>query len=360
MNGLPSVCFGVLIFMPRGLGLTKEDINKRISHRGISLTGDYLGTLRTTTFRCNLGHEWLARPNSVTNGTGCIICSGKKLTKEIVNEKLIGRNVFLSGPFTKTSAKSIFQCHKGHQWEATPNMVLSGNGCPHCSNRVLLTKTEINKKLKHKGIVLIGDYLGANTKTLFRCSQNHEWEAVPTSVVYRTSCRICANRSPIHAEFKFQQLARTLRYEIISSYTAAKEKVSMKCPIGHLFEMTPYGFVGSGTRCPTCTKWGFDSSKPTTFYLFELSKDGLSGIGFGITNVFKARCKFHKYTFKKTNTRAILIKYHEFPNGDIPRKIESELKRHPSIINFGIEGFRTECLPIEYKQFLLDIISDWY
>ena len=59
MNGLPSVCFGVLIFMPRGLGLTKEDINKRISHRGISLTGDYLGTLRTTTFRCNLGHEWL-------------------------------------------------------------------------------------------------------------------------------------------------------------------------------------------------------------------------------------------------------------------------------------------------------------
>lgn len=115
----------------------------------------------------------------------------------------------------------------------------------------------------------------------------------------------------------------------------------------------------NNTGCPKCAKSGFDPSKNGTFYIFLLEKDGRKGLGFGITNVLAEREKDHKRTFRETNTIGTLIRSFKFKTGYHAQEIEAEIKKHPAIIDFGITGFRRECLPVSLKKYLFNRLSDY-
>ena len=68
----------------------------------------------------------------------------KKLTKEIVNERIAHRGIAMTGNYINGKTKTEFACSEGHVWDALPNNVTNGTGCPHCANRVLLTKEIVN------------------------------------------------------------------------------------------------------------------------------------------------------------------------------------------------------------------------
>ena len=55
--------------------LTKEIVNERIAHRGIAMTGDYIGARTKTEFACSEGHGWDATPKNVMKGRGCPDCA---------------------------------------------------------------------------------------------------------------------------------------------------------------------------------------------------------------------------------------------------------------------------------------------
>ena len=58
----------------------------------------------------------------------------KKLTKEIVNERIAHRGIAMTGDYINTFTKTEFTCFEGHSWDAAPYSVMRGNGCPDCSN----------------------------------------------------------------------------------------------------------------------------------------------------------------------------------------------------------------------------------
>lgn len=150
----------------------------------------------------------------------------KKITKDIVNERLSSRNIELIGDYTNRRMKSLFKCSESHVWEAVVGSVIYGGGCPYCSNKVPLTKDIVNTRVSARNIKLIGDYINNSSKTLFRCDEGHEWNASPH----------------------------------------------------HIME---------GSGCPSCAKHGFKSDKPGTIYVLHYKS--LNCIKYGISNNFDQR-----------------------------------------------------------------------
>lgn len=116
----------------------------------------------------------------------------KRLTKEIVNERLSSKGYRLIGEFTRVHDLSIFECCKKHVWEARPSNIMSGKGCPICSNLTPLNKKIVNQRLSSKKLILLGNYINSKTKSLFQCNKYHTWEATVDNVMRSSGCPSCA------------------------------------------------------------------------------------------------------------------------------------------------------------------------
>jgi len=174
--------------------LTKEEINKRINHRGIWLVGKYINSRTKTEFMCEYGHRWFTDSNSVNRGCGCPTCSDTKLTKEEINKRINHRGIWLVGKYINSRTKTEFMCEHGHRWFTdSSHIVNKGTGCPTCDvNNRTLTKEEINKRINHRGIWLVGKYINSQTKTEFMCEHGHRWFAKFTDVNQGKGCPTCS------------------------------------------------------------------------------------------------------------------------------------------------------------------------
>lgn len=173
--------------------LSKEIVNKRLEGTGITLIGEYVGSTIKTEFQCTNRHIWLTMPKSILSGVGCPECAGlTPLSKEIVNSRLFNRRIKMIGEYHGVKTKTEFQCVNNHIWNTKPRVVLSGVGCIECSGKLPLTKEIVNERISHRGIIQIGKYLGTTRKTKFTCIENHEWDATPNSVLSGTGCPFCA------------------------------------------------------------------------------------------------------------------------------------------------------------------------
>jgi hypothetical protein len=118
--------------------LTKDDINRSLQQdgRGITLTGEYLGALVKTTFECGRGHQWFTTPNRVRLGRECRECyiSDQTLTKDNINKTLSSRGITLLGEYSGSASRATFVCEEGHRWSTTTASVVHGKGCPSCAN----------------------------------------------------------------------------------------------------------------------------------------------------------------------------------------------------------------------------------
>ncbi len=117
----------------------------------------------------------------------------RKLTKEIINQRLEERRFRLIGEYEGAEIKALFECPKGHQWETTPKHLMGGGGCRLCSktNATRYTKDSLNKSIRNREIELIGDFVNVKTKSLFRCSFGHEWETNPDAIIQGKGCPHC-------------------------------------------------------------------------------------------------------------------------------------------------------------------------
>jgi hypothetical protein len=181
-----------------GIKLTKEEVNHRLRNKGydVVLIGDYCGSNTKTLFRCGQNHEWMSNPNHVLHGRACPTCSGNlPQTKDTINNRIPRLGIMMVGEYIGSRTKSRFRCNQDHEWQAMPDSVVRGSGCPFCSNHIPLSKEIVNNRLLKNGTdaELIGEYLGSRIKTLFRCSKEHEWQAIPDNVCRGQGCPSCAN-----------------------------------------------------------------------------------------------------------------------------------------------------------------------
>lgn len=172
---------------------TKESVNISLVDRGLKLIGECNGASGKSTFSCLDNHIWSTTVSSVLSGSGCPVCAGNvKLTTSGVNNLLLNRDIKVDGIYYTGKRKTKFVCNMGHKWSALAESVLKGCGCPHCAGNFKLTKDIIEKKLLSRNITVVGEYVSVLAKTEFECSFGHKWVTTADSVVRRTGCPSCA------------------------------------------------------------------------------------------------------------------------------------------------------------------------
>ena len=334
------------------LELTKEIINERIKDRGIELFGEYINTRTHALFRCANNHTWESKLGSVLYGSGCPTCSGKlPLTKKNVNERIKHRGIELIGDYIRNKDHTLFSCSNNHTWKALPNSVLRGTGCPHCSNNFLLTKKNVNERIKHRGIELIGEYIRNKDHTLFRCSNNHTWKAVPCNVLRGTGCPRCSNNFLLTTE-DIKERIKDRGIELIGDYITADIPVLFRCANNHTWKTTTNNLYRTG--CPECNDGGgFKTFKAGHGYLLDFGHF----IKFGISNVLPRRLTEHK----RNNGKFTVIKTKLFDNGQDALDWENDIKKKYGgwYVSKDIlpHGF-TETLPVFFKETLIAMLDN--
>ena len=179
------------------------------------------GSDKKVWWKCSKGndHEWLASIYNRTNGTGCPVCSGKKIVK---SNCLYNLNPSLAREWHPTKNKELtpkevgigyskkvwWKCGKGndHEWMTSVVKRSRGNGCPICKNKKVVVSNSLailNPKLalewhpiKNINLKPLDFAIGSGKKIWWKCPKgdDHEWQA---SIVKRTSgqnCPFCSGK----------------------------------------------------------------------------------------------------------------------------------------------------------------------
>ena len=120
----------------------------------IKVIGTYKNCSTKIEFMCNNGHFWFATPDSIRSGHSCPICFHERRAKQqfktheqfVADLFNVNPDIKILGKYERSNKKIKCQNTKcGHEWSATPSMLLSGYGCPRCCSS--------------KGEKIIEDYL---------------------------------------------------------------------------------------------------------------------------------------------------------------------------------------------------------
>ncbi len=145
-------------------------------------------------------------PSDHVRGIGCPNCAGnnKMTTDEFILKatKVHGNKYeYDKTIYTKTANKIIVTCKIHGDFHSTPNMILSGNGCPRCglisSNEAKKydTKRFINKaKAVHLDLYDYSqvDYIESNIKVKIICKKHNQvFEQTPSNHLRGAGCPIC-------------------------------------------------------------------------------------------------------------------------------------------------------------------------
>lgn len=152
---------------------------------------------------CN--YEWTIRPDNILHGKGCPNCAGNaKKTPEqyikLVNEK--NPNVEVLEEYKSYSCPIKHRCKKhDYIWNAYPNTVLGGGGCPLCqAEDISLRNKKTNEKyiedLKEKNpdIIPLENYCGGKVPIKFKCLKcNNIWSTNPQNLLQGHGCPRCVS-----------------------------------------------------------------------------------------------------------------------------------------------------------------------
>jgi hypothetical protein len=267
------------------------------------------GSGKKCTWKCELGHTWIATVSDRTAGYGCPYCSGNSvwpgfndlatthpgLAKELVD----GDPVKLSkGSHTKFT----WRCELGHTWKATVKDRTAGYGCPYCSGNSVLsgfndlatTHPELAKELVDGDPVKLSK--GSHTRFTWRCELGHTWKAIVKDRTAGYGCPYCSGNSVLSG---FNDLLTThpdLARELVdynpSRLTKGSKRISIwECAKGHKWKTT-VGTRTSGSGCPSCANSGFNPNEDAWLYFVEHSEWDMYQLG--ITNFPDQRLNDHK------------------------------------------------------------------
>jgi len=203
---------------------------------------------------CKLGHQWEATANNVVRGSWCPFCAGNVLNT-LETYKAIARErggECLSKKYKNNKTKLLFECHKGHQWKATPAHIKSGTWCPECGGTRQLNISDMQNLAATKGGVCLSKvYVNVETPLLWQCSKGHQWHARPGNIKTGTWCPKCSNKYKPTIE-DMRQLAKSKGGECLSeNYKSAATKMLWRCAKGHEWRATRRT-VEAGRWCKIC------------------------------------------------------------------------------------------------------------
>jgi hypothetical protein len=163
---------------------------------GKCLSKKYVNQSTKLKWQCSKGHRWETTPKVILQGSWCRKCAQlrSKLTIEAM-KKLAERKggLCLSETYVSNVVKLTWQCNKGHVWKTTPAGVISGNWCPVCVRRAKSTIEEMRQVAQLRGGKCLSTrYVNTHSGLIWQCDKGHQWEAKPGTVKRGTWCPVCA------------------------------------------------------------------------------------------------------------------------------------------------------------------------
>ena len=208
---------------------------------GLQKPSDFTpGTGKKVWWQCEKGHEWQAGIVTRVKGSGCPVCSGKKVVEgvndlatlypELAKEWHPTKNGSLKPNMVTVASNRVvwWQCERGHEWRSEIKSHTDGNGCPYCSNRKLLSGFNDLKTLfpaiakewdSEKNGITPDKVKPSHKKAWWRCPKGHEYYSQISSRVYQNcGCPVCAGKKIISGINDFE----TLFPEIASQWHPTK------------------------------------------------------------------------------------------------------------------------------------------
>lgn len=237
--------------------LTIEEMQAIAAARGgRCLSTQYVNAKTRLEWECAAGHRWLAIPGNVTHGTWCGACVkeltyGSLATMQRAAQERGGR--CLSTQYENNYTHLLFECARGHRWQARPQFILKGTWCPHCARAERRRTLEQMQALagRRGGQCLSETYAHPPKKLQWRCAAGHEWNA-SANTVYDHWCPQCkVERRRLGIE-KMHELAAARGGSCLSTeYINRGTPLQWQCSSGHCWWTTP-GSVVAGSWCPIC------------------------------------------------------------------------------------------------------------
>lgn len=239
-------------------------------------------------WRCENGHEWQARVYSVTSGTGCPYCTGKRAipgktdlasTHPHIARMWSNKNKLQPTEVTAGSMKKVLLvCARGHEWECNIFSVARQNtGCPYCAGKQAIPgetdlatlKPELMSEWdfdKNAGLDPAALLPSSHVKAWWKCALGHSYQAAvfSRSKENGSGCPYCSGKkvlpgfndlatlNPAVAAQWYRPLNGELKPEDVSP--GSNKKVWWQCDEGHVWQTYIYSRTRSrGSGCPVCT-----------------------------------------------------------------------------------------------------------
>lgn len=196
----------------------------------------------------------------------------RKLTHEEFLNKFYEKNkhandIEVLGHYKNSKTKLKCKCRiDGHEWESTPNKLLSGYGCPKCgykrnTQKRTITHEEFINRLQqvNSNIEILEPYVNSQTKIKCRCKiDGCEWEGRPADLLRGHGCPECGNKRKAqkktitHEEFIQRLHQINANIEVLKHYTSAHTKIKCRCKkCGYEWTSQPMNLL-KGHGCPKC------------------------------------------------------------------------------------------------------------
>lgn len=178
---------------------------------GECLSNKYLGALSNLIWRCANGHIFESKPASIiSQDSWCKKCAATAngLASRHTLEKMQAHAMakggsFLSPEYTTSHDYYLWQCAKGHRWEAKGYSVHANNTwCPYCAGlRREDPLGELQKIAKSMGgECLANHYVNTATPLEFQCMNGHVFKGWPRKIRMGSWCPRCGKRKSIAAK----------------------------------------------------------------------------------------------------------------------------------------------------------------
>lgn len=236
---------------------TIKDYQMVCNERGFTLVSDIPASVTmNTTWMCSMGHQWSATYHSIVDaGSGCPYCAGKasKVPKDY-HDLAMDRGFQFVGLFpNRIDIPTTWRCQYGHEWLARYGSIKSGYGCPICSRNRIKTIEDYHDMAREIGYTFAGD-LPKNTKTKadWICASGHVWITSFNSIKNGSRCSHCSGNARLSTQDYHDMAAErgfTFVGHVVSSVGVP---VTWRCSNGHTWDAAYYN-IKSGRGCPRCS-----------------------------------------------------------------------------------------------------------
>lgn len=237
----------------------------------------------------------------------------KKFTYEEVKEYIeqFGYKL-LSDEYVNARKHLEIECDKGHKYEVTFSAFKNQNQrCPYCSVNAKLSYSEVKDYIENEGYKLLSDeYKNANTKLLIECNKGHKYEVRFNNFKDQGQrCPICFHEKRAKeltlAYEHVKQYIENFGYKLLSKeYINTHEKLLIRCPLGHEFEMI-YGNFQQGKRCPKC--------KGGVRLEYKYVKEYIESFGYKLLST-EYKNNHTKLSIKCPNNHEYKVRFNDFQN----------------------------------------------